>query len=100
MSKLFHITTFENCLEILKNGLRASADGYIYLLTAKASAAYIAKNQLGCTDNFGLLKINSEGIVKKLEADNVGEITASQQRRIKQDLIKSDFISLEGMYKF
>ncbi len=80
--------------------MRASADGYIYLLTSKANAAYVAKNQLGYSDNFGLLKINSEGIAKELEADNVGEITASQQRRIKQDLIKADFISLEGMYKF
>jgi RNA:NAD 2'-phosphotransferase (TPT1/KptA family) len=100
MSELYHITTFENYLEILKHGLRASTDGYIYLLTSKANAAYVAKNQLCYSDNFGLLKINSEGIAKELEADNVGEITASQQRRIKQDLIKADFISLEGMYKF
>ncbi len=99
MSKLFHITTFENFPEILENGLRASADGYIYLLTSKKIATYIAKNQLGYTDNFALLEINSEGIVKKLEADNVGEITASQQRRIKQDLIKSEFIRFESMYK-
>ena len=85
MSKLFHITTFENYLEIQKNGLRASADGYIYLLTSKENVGYVAMNQLGYTDNFGLLKINREGIIKELEPDNVGEITASQQRRIKQD---------------
>ena len=100
MSKLYHIADFENCLEIFKNGLRASVDGYIYLLVSKESAAYVAKNQLGYTDNFGLLKINSEGIVKELETDNVGEITASQQRRVKQDLIKAEFISFDGMYKF
>jgi hypothetical protein len=46
------------------------------------------------------LQINSKGVVKELEADNVGEITASQQKRIKQDLIEARFISFEGMYKF
>ena len=100
MGELYHITNFGNHIAILRNGLRASADGYIYLLTSKEYAGYIAKNQLGYTSAYGLLQINSKGVVKELEADNVGEIKASQQKRIKQDLIEARFVSFEGMYKF
>jgi len=93
----YHIAEIENLRSIIEKGLRASRDGYIYLLISRVPAAYVAKNQLGLID-YALLSIEGKGIIKTIERDNVGEITWPFQRRVKQALIKSKYIKLVGAY--
>jgi hypothetical protein len=96
--KIYHITSLEAMTSILKEGLKAGDEGYIYLFTEKDVATYMAKNQLGFTDSYQLLEINPKGIEVSLEADNVGEFTAKYQVRIKQKVILPEYIILEGGY--
>jgi hypothetical protein len=99
MSKYFHITNDLDSYQSIKDkGLKADQDGYIYLLTSKKIAAYVAKNQLFYNSHFALLEINAKGIEAVIESDNVAEFTAPYQRRVKQPLIKPDFIKLVNMY--
>ena len=98
-TKYYHITeNLEAYQSIKATGLNADEEGYIYLLTNKNIAGYVAKNQLGYRGSFALLQINSKGIDEKPEMDNVGEYTAQYQRRIKQSLIETKYIKLENMH--
>lgn len=99
--KYYHITpTFDNWISIMENGLIANQEGYIYLLTNKEVAGYVALNQLGCYSNYFLLEINEEGLDVITEPDLVGEITAKYQVRIKQEVLHPKFIGLIGAFKF
>jgi hypothetical protein len=95
----YHITRdFESWQGIGREGLRASAcDGYIYVLTTKDIAGYVAKNQLGVRDSFGLVRIDPKGVTGAVENDNVAEFTAPYQRRIRQDFIEARHIKLMDM---
>jgi hypothetical protein len=96
--RYYHITSFEGFLKISKEGIKASADGYIYLLDTKDYNAYVASNQLGYND-YGVFEINPDGITVEIKPDKVGEITAKHQFRIKQSLIEKQYLKFKGMYK-
>lgn len=97
--KYYHITSFDSYLKEIKEcGLHSDKEGYIYLLTRKDVAGYVALNQLGFMDSFALLEISENGIIAKIEDDNVAEITAKWQKRVKQEQIKPDHIKFENMY--
>lgn len=100
MKIYYHVTDFKTWCSIRKQGLKASKDGYIYLSTTKQSnvLSSIAWNQLGLKD-YGVISIKSEGISVELEPDKVGESTAKFQRRIRQSLIESKYITCLNMYK-
>jgi hypothetical protein len=97
----YHVTKgLENFMSIKETGLKAGEDNYIYLLTSKEVAAYVAKFQLGYTENYCVLEIDPYGINRNIEDDNVGELTAPYQKRIRQNIIMPEYIELEDMYKF
>ena len=114
---LYHITTLDNAIKILKEGLIAnfgsnselSEKGYIYLFENKsyknritgevtAVADAIAKNQL-FLDEYVMLEIDERGIRGELEHDNVGEFAAFAQWKVKQPRINKKYISEFGYYK-
>ncbi len=98
-SYYYHIARdFDSWLKIGREGLKASTDGYIYLLTTKDVALYVAVNQLCILDDYGLVKIDPKGITGVVEDDNVAEITACYQKRVKQALIESKYIKRINMY--
>lgn len=96
--KLYHITPIENMSSIQEEGIRAGEDGYIYFITEKHIAGLVAKNQIFLEDSFSLFEINPEYLSNKLEADNVGEITAKWQCRVKQAAINKDGIRFDDNY--
>lgn len=118
MKKLYHITTADKVRSILTDGLVAngggdtnsglSEDGYIYLFENKsyvhpffgtvAVADAIATNQLFITD-YVMLEIDTDGINGELEHDNVCELSAFAQWKVKQDRIDSRYIDVHGTYK-
>ena len=101
MSRYYHVTrSFEETISIHNEGLKASHDGYIYLLTRKDIAAYVAAYQLFVTKDYGVMHIDPKGITGSIEPDNVGELTAIYQKRVKQELIKPEFITTWKMFSF
>ncbi|MDP3697451.1 MAG: hypothetical protein Q8R55_05535 [Candidatus Taylorbacteria bacterium] len=98
-SYFYHITEgLDSWSKIAKEGLKASPDGYIYLVTRKNIANYVVKNQLLLNNSYGLIRVNSKGITGCIENDNVGEITAKYQRRVKQAIIAPEYLRLVNMY--
>jgi len=99
-NSFYHITSgVDKWIKISKEGLRASSDGYIYLLTRKDIAGYVAVRQLGLWESYGLIRIDPKGITGVIKDDNVGERTAKYQRRIKQRIIKPEYVHLVNMYQ-
>lgn len=119
MNKLYHITTPDNLVSIMENGLVAngngevnsglSEDGYIYLFENKSYrhpitgqvisvADDIALNELFITD-YVMLEIDVEGIKGEIEHDNVAELSAFAQWKVKQDKIGKEHIDIYGVYK-
>jgi len=105
----FHLTSKENSISILQNGLKANKEGDIFLfenktITAKflnksiAVADHIALNQIGL-DEFVMFSIKSKGINGEIINDNVGEITSRQQWILKQNFIKPEHIDVYGIFK-
>lgn len=99
MSRYYYVTSsFEASVSIYKEGIKASHDGYIPLLTRKDITGYVALNQVGATKEFGVIHIDPKGITGSIEPDNVGELTAIYQKRVKQELIKPEFITTWKMF--
>ena len=113
---LYHITTEENARKILKEGLIAnngsnselSEKGYIYLFENKsyrhpitqeviAVADDIAKNQL-FLDEYIMLEIDERGIDVEVEKDDVGELAAFAEWKVKQPIIDKKYINVFGFY--
>lgn len=111
----FHITAPENVSAILKEGLKANADGEIFLFeiatfptiiagkdlqpiqVVESVENHIAKNQI-FLERYAVLGIDADGINGELEADNVAELCAKYQYIARQDIIKPEFITLIGEY--
>jgi hypothetical protein len=97
----YHITRgVKESAKIAEEGLKASKDGYIYLITRKDVASYVAVFQLGIRDEYGLLKVDPKGIVRAVENDCVGEYPAPYQRRVKQDVIKPKYLKCLKTVRF
>ncbi len=94
----YHITSFEGWLAIKEKGLRCSFDGYIYLLDTDRMANYVAYSQLGKFQNYGLYRVDPEGINAEFEQDKVGEITTKQQFMVKQPVILPKYLKDMGMF--
>ena len=70
------------------------------MLTRKDIADYVASNQLYLRGSYGLVEINPKGIAGIVEYDNVAEYPAKFQRRVRQSVIKPEFIKSVCMRKF
>jgi len=98
----YHITPeHEDWMKIGQEGLKASEDGYIYLLITKDNDVVhsVALNQISAFKNYGLIRIDSKGITGAIENDDVAEYTTRYQRRVKQQLVRPEFIKILNMYK-
>jgi len=99
VNKYYHIIeSLDIWLSIKKEGLKSSDEGYIYLLTNKDVAWHVAPYQLGYMESYGLLEINPGGITSPIEDDNVAEVTAKYQVRVKQNIINPKFVKYINMY--
>ena len=119
MKKLYHVTTFDRAKSILSDGLIAnygesinsglSEDGYIYLFENVSYkhpisgefvyvADDIAMNQLFINGEYVMLEIDTDGINGELEHDDVGELAAFAQWKVKQDKIDKQYINVFGVY--
>lgn len=118
--ELFHITTIERAKRILDEGLIAGGVGadtnicseqdYIYLFEDKAYKSWvtdgkicyvadaIAKNQLFMKGHYVMLKIDNKGIKAEIEHDNVGEVAAFAQWKVKQKRINKKYIKFAGIF--
>ena len=97
MNTLFHITAIDNIDSIMKTGLKASGDGYVYLFdgvsvrTPSTFGEYvpieqiIASTQLALKD-FGVFMVDTKGL--DIEDDNVAEYTSEFQYRYKGNISK------------
>ncbi|MCZ2338185.1 MAG: hypothetical protein LC127_08275 [Chitinophagales bacterium] len=98
----YHIAPVEAIETIKIEGVRCGADKHIYLLTELEAelapfditvriADLLAVSQLGLAE-YVLIEIDAKGITSQIKPDLVGESTAAQQKRIRQNLIKPDYI--------
>lgn len=97
MNTLFHITAIDNIDSIIKTGLKAGGDGYVYLfdgVSVRTPSTFgefvpieqiIASTQLALKD-FGVFMINTKGL--DIEDDNVAEYTSEFQYRCKGNISK------------
>lgn len=116
---IMHITPTANIDKIMDEGLKANADGEIFVFedgglfiptfkvvdgkpTANRKSEYIgdliAKNQI-FVEEYALISIDPEGIEVELEPDNVAEFSAKFQWIIKQPIILPEYLTFEGVYK-
>lgn len=93
----YHLTSFKSFLVIKEEGIKADNEGYIYLLDTQDYNNYVASNQLGLPD-YAVFEVNSDGITSILEPDNIGELTAKHQFRIKQPLIDKKYLKFLDIY--
>ena len=97
----YHITTDENVDSILKNGLKCSKDGYIYIIdittddveceALKANWLLLAHNR---SKEYALIKINSKGLTSKKEKD------WGVYYKTKQEVIDKKHLQLYAVYKY
>jgi hypothetical protein len=88
---LFHVTHPANVAAILREGLRADEDGWIFAITDDRLANSIARDQVGLPA-YTLLEIDGAGINGKILPDRVGELSARWHRIIVQPLIAPEFV--------
>lgn len=91
----FHITTKENAIPIMFDGIKAGEDGYVYLFEGKEVKTQntlgewvgvdeiIALDQLGL-DEYVIFAVDTRGL--KLENDSVAEYVAPLHRRYKGNI--------------
>jgi hypothetical protein len=101
-TKLYHITPPDALDSIIKDGLRAGEDGYIYFFTdldlyikpldIKGYLPDIIAIRQVLLEEYVLLEIDTAGLTRKLVDDNVPEMTATQQKRVKQKVIAPEYI--------
>jgi len=107
--KYYHITDVKNKTSILKNGLRANEEGFIFLFENVSTinrdtniqntvSDMIAANQLSL-EEYAMFEIDSKGINENLLKDEVAEFSAKNQFIAKQENIAPQFINLFGIYK-
>lgn len=96
----YHLAPFTGWLAINEDGIKASKDGYIYMFDTDDPKvfAYAARNQLFMED-YGIFRIDPDGINVPLEPDEVAELTAKHQFRAKQARIDKKYIKDLGMKK-
>lgn len=116
----YHITDTKNIDSILTNGLRANADGEIFMfdnvsiakpgsigfnengdavfgVVVRYIADIIALEQIGISE-YAMFEIDSDGI-NGLTNDDVAEMSSMHQWIAKQSVISPQFINLFGIYK-
>lgn len=122
--KYYHITAPKNIDSILENGLRANADGDIFLFENKSIirpysifidenrewkmdeskksialvADIIAMGQV-FLDEYAMFEVAREGIDSDMIPDNVAEESKNFQWIAKQPVISPQFINLFGVYE-
>lgn len=89
----FHITHPDNVERILKEGLLADEDGFIFAYITRIVEEDIALNQLGISP-YAVFGINPMGITGKIIRDRVAEFTAPYHRIIVQDRIPRRYLTL------
>lgn len=99
---LYHVTGVENFTSINQNGLKAGSDGHIYFfdslqLTIPHLGISVLVSDIICLKQvflkeYYLLTVATVGISSKIKSDNVMELTAGLQCRVKQKTISSTYI--------
>ncbi len=92
---LFHVTDPTKVKSILRRGLRANEEGFIFVFSDERLANSIAIGQL-FLPTYGLLSIDGEGIYGDVMPDEVAELAAPWQWIIEQPVITPKFIRFLG----
>lgn len=87
----YHISKIENKESILSNGLKSNS-GYIFLLDSEEQIPNVAMFQIGQYE-FSVFSVDSDGITARIMCDNVAEIGAGSQYRIKQKTIEPKYVN-------
>ena len=107
--RYYHVTTFEGWVAINNgNGIKASDDGYIYILDIKEAGALMARHLVApeatVHQSYGLFEIDPKGFTSPIETDTDGigfdyDWTLKHQFRVKQPLVENKYITHKNMYK-
>lgn len=104
--KYYHITSPENLISIMKNGLISNNNEIFLFENVSITIPSINKTiivadhiaeQVGLSE-YLMLEINPKGIKNELKNDNVGEFTSNQQWILNQNKIFPSYISVNGIY--
>ncbi len=97
--KYYHVSTFKGYVGIMNDGLKASDDGYIYLLDNEGVATLMASrlHEPFVEHSYAFLEISTDGINGEIEFDESGldldtKYTNKYQYRVKQAVIEPKYI--------
>ncbi len=104
----YHMTSFNGYLALGKEGLKASKDGYIYLLDTDDNAVCtmlfqkLTSISLFVDKGYGLVRVDPDGLTAPIEADQDGKkydtaFTLPHQFRVKQKKIEVKYLKLINM---
>lgn len=106
--RYYHVTTFEGWVAINGGkGIKASDDGYIYILDIKEAGALMARHlvppEAATHQSYGLFEIDPDGFTSPIEQDTDGigfdyDWTLKHQFRVKQPLLENKYITNKDMY--
>lgn len=99
----YHMTSFNGYLGLGKDGLKASKDGYIYLLDTDDNAVCtmlfqkLSSISLFESKGYGIVRIDPDGLTAPVEADEDGKkydtpFTLPHQFRVKQKKIERKYL--------
>lgn len=99
----YHMTSFKGYLGLGKEGLKASKDGYIYLLDTDDNAVCtmlfqkLSSISLFESKGYGIVRIDPDGLTAPVEADEDGKkydtpFTLPHQFRVKQKKIELKYL--------
>jgi hypothetical protein len=90
---LYHLTPAKHAKAILRNGLRAGEDGYIYFFTDMIVANTVARDQV-FTKRYTVFLVDGRGLESRVMQDNVAEFSRAYLRRAKQGRIAPNHLQV------
>ena len=94
------VCTVDKFPGILKNGIEADDEGYIYLFSIQRLASYIARKFYPDIEDFAVFRIKKQGVTGESEFYDINNPLMYYNFRIKQGLLKHEDIILIDCYIF
>ena len=93
----YHLTAVANQEAILRDGIKADEEGFIYLFDDMLAANPIARGQV-FVKRYVVFSVDDAGLTDEPSKDVVGEFSQGMQWRIKQERIESRFLTVVGEF--
>lgn len=97
-TRYLHLTPSDNLNRVMREGLKADADGCIFTFTDMLVANTIAREQV-FTDCYSVVEIAPEGVAGRVLRDRVAEFAAQFHRVLRQSRVAPEHLSYVGTFQ-